>query len=440
MNAGLRSRANILRPVAVLAGFALTLGLTACGGGSGSGNGPGPTQLNLVIGNSLPLSATSQPLGESGRKASALALAQIKRAVAGAGAHQTVGTVSADQGADPQSAAESARGLVDGNGATCLTGPWSADAVAQTAQDVAIPAKVLEITPVPTGTDVADLNDHDLVNSTALPETAEGSALAKAIEADLGGAQGHTVNVAASDGAYGDTLSQDFVKEWQDGHGTIGGPTVLASASPDYSDQAQEIIAGSPSATLLIDGLDGFTRLAPALSSTRSWEPDTAWGSDRLVAPGLPRQLGAGVIDGMRVLAPGAPSDSAASAAFAQAFASAAPHDVKAAPLAAQEFDATVLCYLAAVAAGSTDGQEMADHLVDITAPGGEQFTWQQLPEAVKALENGEDIDYTGASGPIDMDVHGDPTAGVFDAYRYSGDNLDVIGQVSVEAPNPATP
>jgi hypothetical protein len=72
---------------------------------------------------------------------------------------------------------------------------------------------------------------------------------------------------------------------------------------------------------------------------------------------------------------------------------------VQLAPFAAQEFDATILCYLAAVAAGSTDGQKMADELIDITAPGGTEYSWQQLPEAVKALEDGKDIDYTGASG-----------------------------------------
>jgi len=32
----------------------------------------------------------------------------------------------------------------------------------------------------------------------------------------------------------------------------------------------------------------------------------------------------------------------------------------------------------AAVGAGSTDGQKMADELVDITAPGGDEFSWQQ--------------------------------------------------------------
>jgi branched-chain amino acid transport system substrate-binding protein len=112
---------------------------------------------------------------------------------------------------------------------------------------------------------------------------------------------------------------------------------------------------------------------------------------------------------------------------------------VRLAPFAAQEFDATVLCYLAAVAAGSTDGQEMADELIDITAPGGDQLSWQELPDAIKTLEDGEDIDYTGASGPIDMDVHGEPTAGVFNVYRYSPE-LTTVGEVSVSKPNPAAP
>jgi hypothetical protein len=45
------------------------------------------------------------------------------------------------------------------------------------------------------------------------------------------------------------------------------------------------------------------------------------------------------------------------------------------------------------------------------TAPGGTEYSWQQLPEAVKALEAGEDINYMGASGPVDMDENGDASA-----------------------------
>jgi ABC-type branched-subunit amino acid transport system substrate-binding protein len=434
MNRSLKGRTDIHRGLAAAACLALVLGLAACGGGGG--NGPGSKSLNLVIGNSLPLSGTSKDLGESGQKASQLAIDQIKQAAGEADADHTVRIVNEDQGPDSDAAVDSAKKLVDDGGASCLTGPWSPDAVTRVAKDVAIPAKSVEISPVPVGDDVADLSDHDLIDSTALPESLEGSALSEAIGRDLGGEEGHTVNVAASNDTYGDTITQDFIEAWQGQNGTVGGQVVLA---PPYSAQASQITSGSPDGVLVIDDLNGFSQLAPALSSSYSWDPSTGWGSDQLVTPGLPDLVGSDAVNGMRALAPGAPKGENASSAFAHAFKSADPRDVKLAPFAAQEFDATVLCYLAAVAAGSTNGQQMADKLVDITAPGGDEFTWQQLPDAIKALEDGKDINYTGASGPIDMDVHGDPTAGVFDVYQYTPD-LQVVGEVSVSNPNPATP
>src|SRR5512144_505559 len=451
MNTPLEGRFDIHRVATACAGLALALGLAACGGGGG-GNGPGSKQLNLVIGNSLPISGNAKALGDSGEKASELAVDQIKKAVGEADAEHTLRVVSEDQGRDADSATAAAKKLVNVDHASCLTGPWSSDAVEQVAKDIVIPAKVLEISPVPANETVSELSDHDLVDSTALPVSLEGSALSKAIDRDLGGAQGHTVKVAASNDTYGDTLTQDFIQAWQGQDGTVGGQIVLAppplsssstsgySGSSFYSSQAQQLTTGSPDAVVVIDDLTGFSQLAPALSSTYSWDPSTAWGSDQLVSPGLPDQVGSDAVDGMRALAPGTPKGEDASSAFVQAFKSADPRNVKLAPFAAQELDATVLCYLSAVAAGSTDGQQMADHLIDLTAPGGERLSWQQLPDAIKALEDGKDIDYTGASGPIDMDVQGDPPSGVFDVYQYSSRRLEVVGEVSASKPNPATP
>ncbi len=154
------------------------LGVTACGGGGGgAGNGPGSKQLNLVIGDSLPLSGASKALGDSGAKASELAVDQVKRAVEEANADHTVRVVEEDQGRHADTAVDSAKKLVNGDGASCLTGPWSSDAVAETAHDVAIPSKVLEISPVAASEDVVELRDHDLIDSTALPVSLEGGAL-----------------------------------------------------------------------------------------------------------------------------------------------------------------------------------------------------------------------------------------------------------------------
>jgi branched-chain amino acid transport system substrate-binding protein len=438
MNSPLRGVTDIHRAIAALIrrrclwpaiGVPLLLALAGCGGGGG--NGPGSTQLDLVIGNSLPLSGSSASLGESGRKASALALDQIRRAIASEGADHRVRIVNADQGSDPEAAVESARKLVTG-GASCLTGPWSSVAVARTARDVAVPGKVLEISPVATGADVADLDDHDLVDSTALPVSAEGEALAKAIEQDLGGAQGRTVNVAASNDTDSNTITRDFTEVWQDNDGSVGRQIVLPS-------QPSLLTSNNPDAVVLIDDPVGFAQIASALPGS-GWDASRVWAGDRLVLPGLAKEVGGDTVEGMRALAPGAPANAETTSAFLDAIRSAEPRQVKSAPFAAQEFDATILCYLAAVAAGSTDGQEMADKLIDITAPGGTEYSWQQLPAAIRALEDGEDIDYTGASGPVDMDVHGDPTNGVFDVYRYVSGGLEKVGEVPVERPNPATP
>jgi hypothetical protein len=131
------------------------------------------------------------------------------------------------------------------------------------------------------------------------------------------------------------------------------------------------------------------------ISSTPSDEEVTALEDDELV----------------NSVAPGTAAFGQESAAFDELFDSSRPTEVERAPFAAEAFDATILCYLAAVAAGSAEGKEMALVLIDNTAPAGTEYSWQELPDAVEALEAGEDINYMGASGPIDMDENGNASA-----------------------------
>jgi branched-chain amino acid transport system substrate-binding protein len=48
----------------------------------------------------------------------------------------------------------------------------------------------------------------------------------------------------------------------------------------------------------------------------------------------------------------------------------------------------------------------------------------------VEALQDGEDIDYQGASGAIDLDQDGNPTAGVYDIFRYEAGEVQNIDEV----------
>ncbi len=150
----------------------------------------------------------------------------------------------------------------------------------------------------------------------------------------------------------------------------------------------------------------------------------------------MPEDLAPSIVEGMRGTAPGSPDKGQAATAFDSLYRSSAPTDVGRQTFDAQNFDAVILCYLAAVAAGSTDGKDMANKLVGVTAPPGTKYTWQQLPDAIRALEDGKDIDYQGASGAIDMNSDGDATAGVYDIYQFKGGALQIVGEVPVAAPS----
>ena len=422
------------RLIALASGLVLIVGVAACGdddddGGGGDG---GETQLDLVIGDSLPLTGDLSDFGPPGQKAADLAVAQINDAVAEAGVDHTVEIVHEDNETNDQAAVQAARKLVDSDNASCITGAWASANTISTAQSVAIPDGVLLISPASTSDEITALDDDGLINRTSPPDSFQGPTLADAIAQDLGGAEGKTVNIGARNDSYGEGLAGTFGDAWESLGGTIGEEVIYDPEQPSYNSEAAQITTGNHDAFVIIDFPETFVKVGPALQRTGNWDPTKAWGTDGLASTDLPGDVGEEIVNGMRGTAPGAPDEGEASTAFDTLYTGAEPRNIERQTFDAQNFDAAILCYLAAVSAGSTDGQEMADALVDITAPGGTEYTWQQLPEAIEALQNGDDIDYTGASGALDLDENGDATAGVYDIYEYAGPDLNITGEVPV--------
>jgi branched-chain amino acid transport system substrate-binding protein len=93
-----------------------------------------------------------------------------------------------------------------------------------------------------------------------------------------------------------------------------------------------------------------------------------------------------------------------------------------------------VLCYLAAVAAGSSSPAAIRDEIAAVSGPPGRRVGFMQLGEAVRTLRAGRQIDYEGASGPLDLDPHGDPTAATYDVLAYSGGTPRRSGAVEAGA------
>jgi ABC-type branched-subunit amino acid transport system substrate-binding protein len=423
--------------LAAAAGLVLVLGVAACGGDDDdNGGGGGKTTLDLTIGDSIPLTGDLSDFGPPGQKASDLAVAEINKAIQQAGADHTVKVVHEDNETSPQAAVQAARKLVDSDGASCITGAWASADTIPTAQSVSIPDGILQISPASTSDEITGLDDDGLVNRTSPPDSFQGPTLANAVADSLGGAQGKTVNIGARNDAYGTGLADTFSAAWEDLGGTVGQKVIYDPEQPSYDSEAQQITSGNPDSFVIIDFPETFVKVGPALQRTGKWDPTKAWGTDGLGSSDVPSDTGVEIVNGMRGTAPGSPDKGEASTAFDELYTSSEPKNVDRQTFDTQQFDATILCYLAAVAAGSTDGKEMAKHISDVSAPPGTKYSWEQLPEAIKALENGDDIDYEGASGALDLDDAGDATAGVYDIYQFKGPDLDIIGEQDVVNPN----
>jgi ABC-type branched-subunit amino acid transport system substrate-binding protein len=413
------------------AGLVLALGLAACGGDDDDDGGGGEAQLDLVVGDSIPLTGDLAPFGPPGQKAADIAIDQINAAIQQVGADHSVSIVHEDNETTPQAAVQAARKLVQSDGASCIAGAWASADSLPTAQSVTIPEGVLQISPASTSTELTPLEDEGLLNRVPPADNLQGPVLAQAMAQQLGGAQGKTINIGARNDAYGTAFTDAVTAGWEELGGSVGQSVVYDPEQPSYNSEAQQITQGNPAGIVIIDFPETFEKVGPALERTGNWDANKTFITDGLANSDLLESLDP-LMEGIRGTAPGTPEAGAASEAFDQLYTQSEPRNVDRQTFDAQNFDAVILCYLAAVAAGSTDGQEMADQLRDITGPGGTKYTWQQLPDAIRALQNGDDIDYVGAAGEIDLDENGDPTKGVYDVYRIENADFSGIRQVDV--------
>jgi len=417
--------------VAVMA-LVLSLSVVACGDSDDDGGGGGEAggQLDLVIGNLVPLTGDLSPYGGAGQKAGELALDEINAAIKKAGAEQTVELVSEDSASDDQGGVQAARKLI-ADGATCISGDYPSTGTVAVARSVTVPGEVMLISPSSTADALSDLDDEGLFARTAPPDGLQGKALADRMEKELGSLQGKTINIGARNDLYGTGFADSLEAELEERGATVAEKVVYDPEQPSYNSEADTLTSGNPDNWVIIDFPETFAKLGPALARTGTWEPTATFITDGLSTSDLTELVGADITEGMQGTAPGAFSGEAPNA-FDKLFEGAPgpPRNL----FDANVFDNVILCYLGAVAAGSTDGVEISEAIVDVTAPGGAKYTYEELPQAVEALEKGEDIDYEGASGPIDWEENGDLSRYIYDISEFKGGELQKVDTVEVKA------
>src|ERR671914_577576 len=288
-------RTNGLRLVLpTFAALALSFGLAACGDDDEEGDGTtaditgGEETLELTIGDSIPLTGDLADFGPPGEKAADLAVDEINSAIEEVGADHTVEIIHEDNETNPQAAVQAARSMV-GDGATCLAGAWASADTIPTARSVSIREGVLQISPASTSDEITALEDDNLLNRTAPPDSFQGPTLADYMDEALGGAEGKTVNIGARNDAYGEGLAETFGAAWEE----LGG--------------------------VIVDFSDAYPRVGPALARA-GVDFSTAFGTDGIASTSLPEEAGEEATEGLRGTAPGTPDEEEQTVAFDELF------------------------------------------------------------------------------------------------------------------------
>jgi branched-chain amino acid transport system substrate-binding protein len=416
------SPARSWRILAAISAGALVL--TACGGGdeeepetatpaaSDAAEAPAAAEGDgtLTIGSLLPQTGNLAFLGPPEFAAVELAVQDLNEA--GGILDQDVVYVEGDSGDTSQDIANPTVDRLLAANADVIIGAASSG-VSLTVIDKITSAGVVQYSPANTAAELTDYDDNGLYFRTAPPDVLQGRVLGEAILAD-----GCTeVGVLALQDPYGEGLA-GFVGETVTGGGGSLTPeeTIFYDpAASNFDAQVNELKAANPGCVVLI----GFEESAKVITSMVSAGIGPQEVQLYLVDGNLSNSLGddlpPGVLAGAKGTTPGAEVTSE----FRERLLTVDP-DLKDYNYAAETYDAVITSALAALVAGSDAGEAIAGELQGVTRDGEKCTTFEDC----KALiDDGEDIDYDGLSGPIEFNEKGDPTSASIGVYTFGPDN-----------------
>jgi neutral amino acid transport system substrate-binding protein len=411
--------------------------LTACGGGNQTAENPSPSPSpasadgGLKIGGLLPLSGDLASIGQNMPLAARLAIETIN--ACGGVNGKPVTFISEDDQTDP-AAGVSAMTKLAGEKVAGVVGSF-ASSVSSAAVDIAVRDQIMLISPgstSPVFTDRAKKGDFKgYWARTAPPDTYQAAALAAL--AQKKGFQ--NVGTVVINNDYGVGFEQAFVNAFTKKGGKITDkekPVRYDPKAPTLDSEAAAAFAGNPDAVVAVLYAETGSLLLQAAYKQGLTKGVTPLLTDGVYSEDFTKQVGKGT-DGKSIIAgalgtvPGA--DGKALEAFTKLWKEKTNKEVTA--FVPHTWDAAVLLMLAAEAARSNTGEGIKSKIREVSGGPGTEVS--DACEAIALVRKGEDINYQGASGNVDIDENGD-VIGSYDVWTVNDDGtLKVIDKVTPE-------
>lgn len=343
--------------------------------------------------------------------------------------------ISEDGGTNDVISVDAARKLVTVDGVSALIGALGSGSTLAVANAVTVPNQTLQISPSASAPSITLVDDNDFLFRTNVSDSFQGVILA-----DLANALGYdSVGVMHINNAYGQGLADQFAESFE----ALGGTATVVShedGQPSYASELARATANDPDALVAVSyPVNGALYVREAIDGGSA---DTFLFVDATKSADLISAVGADALEGTYGTAPGA-LETSASAQFASDFET--EYGRPAALFTAQSYDAMALVALAVEVAGSDNSAAIRDALRQVSGPPGVEIGPGQaeLARGLQLIRDGQDVNYQGASGPVDLDENGD-VVGAMEVWRIAGGEIvseQVVtaqGQVAVDAPPPA--
>ena len=423
------------RAIALILTFlSASLLITACqGGDSGSqtnaGGGSGAAK-GLKLGSLTPTTGDLASIGQNMPVAVKLAVDTIN--ACGGVNNANVTLISEDSQTDPSAGSTAMTKLAEVDKVAGVVGAF-ASSVSGAAVDVAVRNKVMLVSPGSTSPVFTDRAQNGEFNGywarTAPPDTYQAQALAALADKQ----KFKNVSTVVINNDYGVGFEQEFIGAFEKLGGKITGknsPVRYDAKAPTLDTEAKAAFSGKPDAVAAVLYAETGSVLLKSAFEQGLSEGVTVLLTDGVYSDDFVRQVGKtgngkSIIAGALGTVPGA--NGKALQEFTALWKEKTGKEVTA--FVPHSWDAAVLMMLAAEAADANRGEAIKSKILAMAnAPGTE------VSDACKAMElvrNGEDIDYQGASGNVDIDQNGD-VVGSYDVWQVGEDgSLTVIDKIS---------
>jgi branched-chain amino acid transport system substrate-binding protein len=380
------------------------------------------SKSSIVLGGLLSQSGALSTIGQEEIQAAQMAIDEINAGGGVLGSNLVL--YNSDDGSDSARTAQAATELLAARKPVAILGALGSGSTIA-ASDVTIPAGVVLFSGASTSPAITSLDDNDTVFRSCASDALQGQLLAKRAKA-----KGFTsVAVIWIPGPYGKGLADQFKTSFTAAGGTVPVSQMYVENQQSYMSLLTSVYASTPApeAVLLIAYSVDAAQIIKDYNSAFASQQTFWFFTDATEDTSFVSAVGGSNFTFQHEGTGPATPSTAAYDSYAASFMSKFAKKADPGTFSPNVYDATYLIALAMQKGGMATSATIKANLRGVANPPGTTVGPGQWAAALTALQAGGDVNYEGASGPVDLDATAGEPAAPYDIWKVSSGAITVV-------------